>query len=66
LPSVRMPTLAVCGAGDPMTPPAQNQRLAALIPGAGYEEIPDARHLVNVEQPEIFNQLLLTWLNARR
>ena len=66
LPSVRIPTLGVCGAADPMTPPAENKRLVALIPGAHYEEIADARHFANVEQPEIFNRILLEWLNARR
>jgi 3-oxoadipate enol-lactonase len=66
LPSVRTPTLVLCGAADPMTPPAENQRLAALIPGARYEEIPDARHFANVEQPETFNRILTEWLNEQR
>ena len=38
----------------------------ALIPGARYEEIADARHFSNVEQPEAFNRILLDWLTARR
>ncbi|MDB5039309.1 MAG: hypothetical protein JWN27_35 [Candidatus Eremiobacteraeota bacterium] len=62
LPSVRIPALVVCGAADPMTPPAENRRLAALIPGARYEEIPDARHFANVEQPETFNRIMTAWL----
>jgi 3-oxoadipate enol-lactonase len=66
LPSVRTPTLVVCGAADPMTPPAENRRLAALIPGARYEEIPDARHFANVEQPDTFNRILTDWLNGQR
>ncbi len=66
LPSVRIPTLVVCGAADPMTPPSENRRLAALIPGARYEEIPDARHFANVEQPETFNRILAEWLNEQR
>ncbi len=66
LPSVRIPSLVVCGAADPMTPPAENQRLAALIPGARYEEISDARHFANVEQPDTFNRTLTEWLNGQR
>ncbi len=66
LPSVRLPALVLCGAADPMTPPAESERLAHLIPGARYVEIPDARHFSNVEQAEVFNRILLDWLNAHR
>jgi 3-oxoadipate enol-lactonase len=66
LPSVRVPALVVVGAGDSMSPPAENKRLADAIPGARYEEIPDAKHFVNVEQPEAFNRLLLDWLATDR
>ncbi|HLJ20295.1 MAG TPA: alpha/beta fold hydrolase [Stellaceae bacterium] len=66
LPSLKVPTLVVCGGEDPGTPPAQNQRIANLIPGARYEEIADARHFPNVERAEIFNEILLGWLKARR
>jgi 3-oxoadipate enol-lactonase len=62
LPSVKVPTLVICGADDPGTPPAENRRIAKLIPGARYEEIAAARHLPNVEQPERFNAILLGWL----
>lgn len=64
LPSVRVPALVVVGAGDPMTPPLENKRLADAIPGARYEEVPDAKHFVNVEQPDAFNRILLDWLKA--
>jgi 3-oxoadipate enol-lactonase len=66
LPSVRVPTLVVCGAEDPGTPPAGNRRLAELIPGGRYEEIANARHFPNVEHPDHFNRILLGWLAARR
>jgi 3-oxoadipate enol-lactonase len=64
LPRVNVPTLVVCGAGDEGTPPAGNQRIAALIPGARYEEIADARHFPNVEQAATFNRIMLGWLSA--
>jgi 3-oxoadipate enol-lactonase len=66
LPSVKAPALVVCGAEDPGTPPAGNRRIAALIPGARYEEIPKTRHFPNVEQPDGFNRIMMGWLNAHR
>jgi 3-oxoadipate enol-lactonase len=65
LPGVRVPTLVVCGDGDPGTPPEANRRIASLVPGARYEEIADARHLPNVEQPDAFNRIMLGWLASR-
>lgn len=66
LPSVKAPTLVVCGADDEGTPPAGNRRIAELIPGGRYEEIADARHFPNVERAGAFNRILLGWLGARR
>jgi 3-oxoadipate enol-lactonase len=66
LPSVRVPCLVVCGADDPGTPAAENRRLASLVPGARYEEIPNARHFPNVEHPDAFNRILLGWLEAHK
>lgn len=66
LPAVKIPTLVVCGAEDQGTPVSENRRIASLIPGAAYEEISDARHLPNVEQPHAFNLVMLDWLEAQR
>jgi 3-oxoadipate enol-lactonase len=66
LPRLEVPTLVICGADDPGTPPAENRRIAKLVPGARYEEIAEARHLPNVEQPERFNAILLGWLAGQR
>ncbi|MDE2514740.1 MAG: 3-oxoadipate enol-lactonase [Rhodospirillales bacterium] len=66
LPGLRLPVLVVCGADDPGTPPEANRHIAALVPGARYQEIPAARHFPNVEQPDDFNRILLGWLAARR
>lgn len=55
---IKAPTLVISGAMDIATPPASGRQLAAAIDGAVYAEIPDASHLCNMEQPEIFNQLL--------
>jgi 3-oxoadipate enol-lactonase len=66
LPSVKVPTLVVCGDEDTGTPPAGNRRIAALIPGARYVEMPNARHFPMVEYPEDFAALMLEWLGAQR
>jgi 3-oxoadipate enol-lactonase len=66
LPSIKAPALVLCGADDEGTPPAGNKRIAGLIPGARYEELPDARHFVNVERSEAFNAIMMGWLNANR
>jgi 3-oxoadipate enol-lactonase len=66
LSSLRGPVLVVCGADDPGTPASENRRLAGLVPGGRYEEIPDARHFPNVERPDAFNRIMLGWLEGQR
>jgi 3-oxoadipate enol-lactonase len=66
LPTLRLPVLVVCGSDDAGTPAAENRRLADLVPGGRYEEIADARHFPNVEHPDVFNRIMLGWLNAQR
>lgn len=66
LPSVQVPTLVVCGDDDPGTPPEGNKRIAELIPGGRYEGIANARHFPNVEHPDVFNTIMMDWLNAHR
>ena len=66
LPSVRLPLLVVCGAEDPGTPASENRRLAGLVPGARYEEIPNTKHFPNVEAPDPFNRIMLGWLESQR
>ncbi len=66
LPSLKLPVLVVCGDGDAGTPPAENRRLAGLVPGGRYEEIPNARHFPNVEHPDVFNRIMLGWLQAQK
>jgi 3-oxoadipate enol-lactonase len=66
LPSVRTPTLVVCGDDDPGTPPADNRKIAQLIRGARYQEIADARHISMVEHPDTFNRIMIDWLSSKR
>jgi 3-oxoadipate enol-lactonase len=66
LPSLRVPLLVVCGSDDPGTPASENRRLAGLVPGARYEEIPGMKHFPNVEAPDAFNRIMLGWLEAQK
>ncbi len=66
LPSLRLPVLVVCGEEDAGTPAADNRRLAGLVQGGRYEEIAGMRHFPNVEAPELFNRIMLGWLEAQR
>ncbi len=66
LPKLKLPVLVLCGSDDAGTPPAGNRRIAELVPGGRYEEIPTARHFPNVEFPDIFNKLMLDWLAKHR
>jgi 3-oxoadipate enol-lactonase len=60
--AVRTPTLVISAADDPSTPPEHQALIAEEIPGARLETIPGARHLANVEFPDAFNELVLSFL----
>ena len=66
LPSVKVPALVVCGGDDQGTPPSGNKKIAELIPGGRYEEIPATRHFPNVERPDVFNRIMMEWLGRHR
>ena len=55
---IRVPTLVLCGAEDRITPPALSTALTRMIPGAQYEQIARAGHLINAERPDEFNTLV--------
>jgi 3-oxoadipate enol-lactonase len=65
LPGLAIPALVVCGEHDHAVPPAEGERIAALVPEGRFELVRGARHLPNVEKPAVFNALLLDWLRAR-
>ena len=64
LPELRVPTLVVSGERDILAPPHLGAELAALVPGARLEIIPDASHSLNLERQIEFNRLLHEWLVA--
>ena len=66
LSTIKVPTLVICGDQDEGTPPDRNKLIASKIPGGRYEEIAKARHLPNVERPEQFNRIMMSWLGSNR
>ncbi|KZM68810.1 alpha/beta hydrolase [Nocardia terpenica] len=56
---IKVPCLAVGFADDRMLPPYLARELAEVIPGARYQEIPDAGHYGYLERPEAVNKVLL-------
>lgn len=65
LAAISAPTLVIAGAGDPATPPAHGEAIAAGIPGASLSVVADAAHLANVERPEVITRLIRDHVTAR-
>jgi len=59
---VKQPTLVMCGAEDTLMPPRRHEFLAELVPYTKLEIVPGAGHLPTLEQPEISNHILRTWM----
>lgn len=59
---IRCPALVVAGESDELRPRSETDRLAAGIPGARYEIVPDCGHMVPMERPEALAGLLNDWL----
>lgn len=60
---LQTPTLVVVGEQDRSLPVSRARALAAAIPTARLEIVPDAGHLSTIEQPEQINGLLLGFLD---
>jgi 3-oxoadipate enol-lactonase len=63
---IRVPTLVIVGEDDPATPPERAREIQSRIPGAQLEVIPDAAHLVNIEQDVAFDAALASLLDHHR
>jgi 3-oxoadipate enol-lactonase len=58
LKQITCPTQIIVGELDRATPPSDAKLMANHIPNARLAIIPDAAHLANLEQPEVFNQIV--------
>lgn len=61
---IRCPTLVIAGAADQIVPSAEVTRLAAMIPEARLEIIPDAGHLVLRQSIDVVSLFVRRFLNA--
>lgn len=64
LKQIAVPTLVIIGEKDPATIPEYGELIAASIPGATSFVVPDAAHLSNIEQPDIFTEALVGFLEG--
>ncbi len=62
LPSIDVPTLVVCGSEDVISPPEEMESFANLIPNAQFVQIENAGHLAPLEQPELVNKAVRSFL----
>ena len=62
LPTLRIPTLVLCGEFDAISPAAEMKAFAELIPQAEFVMIPNAGHMAPMEQPELVNAALRRFL----
>jgi 3-oxoadipate enol-lactonase len=67
LKEITCPTQIIVGEQDLPTPPADAKLMADHIPGACLTIIPRAAHLSNLEQPDLFNETICSFIsNATR
>ena len=62
LPSIKCRTLVLVGREDALTPVELSQEIAAGIPGAQLEIVPECGHMSTLEQPDAVNRALRAWL----
>ena len=63
LPQINVPTLVIAGTEDKVLPVSESQILADTIPGSELTLIEHAGHLTNIEAPEVFNTILVDFLD---
>jgi pimeloyl-ACP methyl ester carboxylesterase len=64
LSGIRVPTLLLAGSDDRVAPPAIHEKMAKRIPGARYALLEGCGHLGPMDQPERFNDAVLSFLKS--
>jgi pimeloyl-ACP methyl ester carboxylesterase len=64
LSQVKCPTLIIHGADDQLIPVKEAESMHQQLPGSRLAIIPEAGHLLNMEQPELFNQVVREFLST--
>lgn len=62
LPTIRQPSLVISAVQDQAAPPATADTFTRGLPNCTARLIPRGGHLVNLEEPELFNSVLLEFL----
>ena len=65
LPNMKMPSCLIWGKNDTITPPEVAEEFKALLPDSTLYWIDECGHAPMMEHPQMFNQLLDTWLKER-
>lgn len=66
MPNINVPTLVIVGREDSIRPVADAEFMHRGIRNSRLEIIEDAAHMTNIEQPEVFNRVLIELSEARR
>lgn len=64
LPTIRCPTLVLCGDADAVTSVEASREIAQCVPGAELALIERCGHMLTMERPREVNDALLAWLGA--
>jgi 3-oxoadipate enol-lactonase len=59
---IEVPVLILHGADDQLIPAAEAESMHSAVRGSRLEILPEAGHLLNMEQPELFNQAVRNFL----
>lgn len=62
LSAIKVPTLILVGEHDTLTPVLASQAMHEKVAGSELVVIPNAAHMSNIENPEVFNTALLKFL----
>jgi 3-oxoadipate enol-lactonase len=63
IPAIKLPTLVIAAEEDPGTPATMSRSINERIAGSELVMIPAASHLANLEQADIFNRTLSSFLD---
>jgi pimeloyl-ACP methyl ester carboxylesterase len=63
LSQIKVPTLIIVGREDPIRPVSDAEFIHKRIANSRLEIIEDAAHMTNLEQPEVFNDAVASFLN---
>jgi pimeloyl-ACP methyl ester carboxylesterase len=61
LAGIRCPVLVLAGEDDSWAPASRHREMAAQIPGARLEIVPQCGHMSTLERPEAVTRALLEW-----